>query len=232
MMANLGYGGFPDEEEKIEIASAAVRRDGMALLNLDPWLRGERQVVLAAVGQNGMALQAAGSETRADEEIVLTAVQNTPLALNFAHFSAHTKEIVLTAVRQHGLAYGWLHVDNHDVEIALTAFRQNPEVYDLIPLEVQTDPLFIDNKLGFPGDTAMVVQMSELRHDGQNIRYRATVGLAGREITGNLDVNANLGDLARCICDSVPQAQLLHLILPGTNDIVSPLSSLVKLTAL
>ena len=78
----------------------------------------------------------------------------------------------------------------------------------------------------------MVCQVTKLRHDGHRWLYRATIGLAGREVTGDLDENANLGDLAKSISDKTPQATLLHLLLPGATETVCPLSCLRKLASL
>ena len=84
---------------RILSAIVSVKRNGLALRELDLDLRNNKEVVLAAVGQEGAALHYASDELQGDREVVLAAVERSHLALQ--HASAALKRdrgVVLAAV--------------------------------------------------------------------------------------------------------------------------------------
>ena len=84
---------------RILSAIVLVKRNGLALRELDLDLRNNKEVVLAAVGQEGAALDYASDELQGDRGIVLAAVERSHLALQ--HASAALKRdrgVVLAAV--------------------------------------------------------------------------------------------------------------------------------------
>eukprot|EP00927_Polykrikos_kofoidii_P024338 TRINITY_DN22148_c0_g1_i2.p1 TRINITY_DN22148_c0_g1~~TRINITY_DN22148_c0_g1_i2.p1 ORF type:complete len:519 (+),score=98.01 TRINITY_DN22148_c0_g1_i2:45-1559(+) len=131
----------------------AVSRDGMALRNASPLMRGDRRVVLDAVRQWGQALQFASMVLRQDRQIVLEAVKSDGWALQYAaealradievvteavksfgealyHASADLKKdrkLVLEAVRSHGGALQYAsHGLRSDKDVVLQAVRADP----------------------------------------------------------------------------------------------------------
>ena len=193
----------------------AVRQYGYALQYAAEELRADREVVLEAVRQCGDALQYAAEELRADREVVLEAVRQCGHALEHAAYELHAdKEVVLEAVRTSGRS-----------------------VLNWTPVEFLDDATYLfaqKNRIALQGFAAVVCTVNVLaKKEEKNkeplIVYRATVGMSGREVSGELPYEPSLlmdlaSNLSRAAGDS-----LIHLMLFDDETPVSPLLSLKPL---
>lgn len=100
-------------------ALRAVRRDGLALRDVAPLLRGDRDIVLEAVRQCGAALAFAAAPVRNDPQAVLEAVKADPAALQHASPSLRSnRRFVRGAVQENGGA----------VQFAAPKLRDDPKL--------------------------------------------------------------------------------------------------------
>lgn len=61
----------------------AVEENGMALCYADPYLRGNRDIVIAALKQNGMALEYVLGKLKDNKEIIMIALRRTPASVKY-----------------------------------------------------------------------------------------------------------------------------------------------------
>ncbi len=212
-----------------EVVLEAVKRDGRALEHASDKLRGDRDLVIAAVRTSCDVLQYASEEFCGDREVILEAVRLDDNALSFATAELRgDKEFVLEAVRRNGFVLLDASAElRSDKEVVLEAVRQQPEAWQWASVELQGDPsLQFDvverNVIAVQGSAApicIVFVLSLL--ETKKIFYRATVGLRGSEISGEVSLNASLGDLAVELRVAA-RSELVYLLLPGSDIPVSP----------
>lgn len=110
-----------------DVALAAVKHAGYALIHFSEELRNDKEIALAAVKQDGYALGVVGEKLLGDRDVVLAAVKNAGYAL--AHASEDLrkdKEIALAAVKNDNDSFQFISERLKDDEDILAIINKNP----------------------------------------------------------------------------------------------------------
>mmetsp|Transcript_98571 Transcript_98571/g.205539 ORF Transcript_98571/g.205539 Transcript_98571/m.205539 type:complete len:307 (+) Transcript_98571:89-1009(+) len=235
-----------EDEEDIILAGLRSNRPGSweALALASPRLRANREIVFEAISLDGRALEYADEALQGDRDVVLEAVQRTGVALRFAASELRNDfEIVAHAVIAAGLS-ALQHASarlQQDQALLLEAWRrpQNDFVRWLSP-----DQLFLLGEgfrdlsrreaaicvpFALEGTSGMVAFLDTLKlHDDKvHIIFHGTLGLAGREVSGELPRQAKIKDLGcevRASLDPTGEKDeatlpFLHLVLPSGRPV-------------
>ena len=148
------------------------------------------------------------------------------------------KEIVLAAVRQDGLAVQYAHKNiRRDDDVRIEAVRQNEDASNHC---LFTNDKWME-KFCYPGVNLLAVMGTEgaplctvapfPKGSGSNegFPYEAHWGLGGRTITGVLDRLCTIGDLAMAIQDQAPTKVRFCLIMPGSEEPITPVTASMSL---
>jgi len=142
-----------------------VKRDGLALVDMDVFVRDNKDIVLVAVEQNGETLKYASTALRRDPEVVLRAVRQDPTALLYALYP--TEDLLFDVVAQNGCALAfapdWA---KRNKGIVLTAVGQNG-----LALEYASDSMRLDKDIVFAAIAAdgRALMSTNLRHDRDTV---------------------------------------------------------------
>ena len=156
------------------------------------------------------------------------------------------KEIVLAAVRQCGFAVQYAFPSmKRDDDVRIEAIRQNNDAYKFTDVNCMEKFCFIDDnwmeKFCHPGVDSLAVMGTEgaplctvapfPKGSGSNegFPYEAHWGLGGRTITGVLDRLCTIGDLAMAIQDQAPTKVRFCLIMPGSEEPITPVTASMSL---
>jgi hypothetical protein len=199
-----------------EFVSAAVRKNGHALVYASAELQGDRAVVLAAVSQDARALYCAAAAMRGDKDIVLVAVRQDGRALKHASAELqHDRVVVLASVTQCGGALVYassrMQADNEVVQVAIAQVAIDADAIPaplytpltlVVPHTAQTGGVKIASSPGAGcaqdceafGYAALELRaerafvLAAVGRDGAALRY------ASAELRGDLEVRAAGGE--------------------------------------
>ena len=130
-----------DDMNDKEAMLAAVKQDGLVLVDADKKLQADKDVVLAAVKESGSALEYADKKLQADKDVVLIAVKQDGFALEYADKNLKAdKEVVLAALKQNGWALEYADKKfKTDKEVVLIAVKQEGSALDDADKKLQAD---------------------------------------------------------------------------------------------
>jgi hypothetical protein len=148
------------------------------------------------------------------------------------------KEIVLAAVRQDGLALQYAHKNmKRDDDVRIEAVRQNPDASNYCLLKdtkwaekffsYGVDSLAVMGTEGAPLCTVAPFPKGSGSNEG--FPYEAYWGLGGRTITGVVHRLATIGELAMAIQDQAPFKGRFCLIMPGSEEPITPVTASMSL---
>ena len=178
--------------------------------------RGDRDGWLAAVSVEGYCLRYCPTRWIDDRDIVLAAVRQDGLAVQYAHKNKRRdNDIRVEAVRQDPDAINQCLLD-HGGKIWKEMFECRG-VNLLAVMGTEGAPL------------CTVAPFPKGSGSNEGFPYEAHWGLGGRTITGVLDRLCTIGDLAMAIQDQAPTKVRFCLIMPGSEEPITPLTASMSL---
>ena len=132
-------------EYLVREAIVLVGRNGLALRDLAPDLKNNKEVVLAAVGEDGDAFQYASDDLKRDREFVLAVITRNSLAFKHADASLREdKDFMLPLVRQDGYALKYADASlKRDREVVLAAVGEDGDAFQYASDDLKRDRDFV-----------------------------------------------------------------------------------------